>query len=348
MEMLELISRADRARCEESLLRALEGLEVPPELRAWRASLRELVLAGGKRIRPQLCLWMWRRAGGEGATLPAAVVDMACAWELFHAFLLIHDDLIDQADTRRDGPSLHRRIEAATGLPATTGRHLALVAGDLLFAAATRMVGELSAPLEVHRLLLRLFGRIAVTTGLGQALDIVWSHAGVDGSSQEDLLRQYQWKTAAYTFEGPMLSGAILAGATEGQCEPVARFAQALGQAYQLQNDLLDLSAPPQIGGDLVQGKRTVTLLRARQSLDGAGRQRLDALLRDLAGSNTDVLTKAREVREQLVAAGALTQTRELIGRLLEDARQAAEEAPPGLGRALAELLVSLEETYFR
>lgn len=358
----QLESHLDALLCRVLCADGAEGLSPLSE------SIRQYVLAGGKRVRPQLCMWAYRKARGDGEglvqvlqscrvkadgsdarALPASVLDLACAWELFHAFLLAHDDIIDEAGMRRDRPSLHRQLASLDGGCPKFGTGLGIVAGDLLFSAAIRLLHEIDLPPGPYREVLRLFSRIACTTGFGQAIDICQSHAPLDQVCEQTLLREYHWKTAAYTFEGPMLSGAILAGASHGAQDAISRYALALGQAYQLQNDLADLARPAHDGCDLIQGKRTVTLLRARAGMSQPARQDFDARLFALRSANGQAAALAERLRQELRATSALGDTEALIADFLRAARAAAgspslcEPMRAGLGQVLD----TLQARYF-
>ena len=291
---------------------------------------------------------------------PRPPLDAACGWELFHAFLLVHDDIIDAADTRRDRPSLHRELARLDGDSTVFGANLGIVAGDLLFAAAMRLWHGCDdapdLPLALYRRLLGVFSRVALETGIGQAADITQAHAPIAEIAERRVLAGYHAKTAAYTFEGPMLTGAILAGAGDGVVDRLRAFSTALGRAYQVQNDLIDLAAPATIGGDLAQQKRTLTLVRGRALCSDAQRPDFDADCRaagdDSGGAATiDArLAAAERLRRRLFDVGAVDATRGLVGDLLADARRAAtaNDLPPPLANGLAALLKTLELGYFR
>ncbi|MGH7177429.1 MAG: polyprenyl synthetase family protein [Tepidisphaeraceae bacterium] len=363
---MNLVTSEQLGQIESHLSRTLQRLLHAEGLSGMNRHIRDYVLCGGKRVRPQLCVWTFDRVQGSGFKAPAQVdasradpeprtlnpqplLDIACAWELFHAFLLAHDDIIDSADVRRDQPSLHRRLEELDGHSPKFGTNLGIVAGDLLFSAAMRLWHELDVPADVHRDLLRTFSRIACLTGFGQAIDICQSHAPIDRLDEGVLLREYHWKTAAYTFEGPMLSGAILAGSSEEARAAISRFALALGQAYQLQNDLLDLAAAPREGSDLVQGKRTVTLARARGAMTAQRRRDFDKRLEQLASGDGQSLALAESLRTELRETGAFEHTRELIDEFLETARDSARDRSlrGALSAGMGELLDSLTSVYF-
>ena len=349
--------------------------DAPAGVSPLRDAVSAYVLHGGKRLRPQLCVWTFRCAvggrewvvGGEEREAreenaarpsppttyslpPTPLLDLACAWELFHAFLLVHDDIIDGADRRRDRPSLHRHLQSLDSDCARFGVNLGIVAGDLLFGAAMRLWHEADLPPDQYRAALRLFSRIACTTGFGQAVDIVQGHVPLDEVREHTLLREYHWKTAAYTFEGPMLTAAILAGLGEGARAAISRFALALGQAYQLHNDVADLLAPAHEGCDLVQGKRTVTLIRARAAMAGPDRRSLDRRLDELGGvGGREGVRLAETLRRELISQGAAGRTRALVDEFLLTAAAAARDPalPPALATGLTGLLGTLRHGYF-
>src|SRR3954469_8628081 len=303
---LQLLSAPQISQIESHLKRLLARVLYAPGLAPLNHVIHSYVLAGGKRIRPQLCAWTYLNVRKtRPRTLPENLLDLAGAWELFHAFLLCHDDIIDGADRRREQASLHRQLSALDSNCPRFGMNLGIVAGDLLFSAAMRLWHELDLPAKVYREQLRLFSRIACTTGFGQAIDICQSHVPLDDVREETLLREYHWKTAAYTFEGPMLSGAIAAGADAKTQAAISKFALALGQAYQLQNDLLDLASPAHEGCDLMEGKRTITLIRARSAMTTSDRRAFDCKLSSIAIANGEAIGLCESLRLQLQDTGA-------------------------------------------
>lgn len=312
------------------------------------------VMSGGKRVRPQLAVWTYLMSGDLDAELSLdahapALLDMAAAWEMFHAFLLVHDDIIDGAETRRDQAALHRTLASLDSDSPVFGRNLAIVAGDLLYTASMRLVHDLDVDAETHRRLLKLFGRVSMQTGFGQAIDIVQSHLPMDLVEEETLLREYLLKTAVYTFEGPMLSGAILAGLDAAAQDAISRYALSLGQAYQLHNDLIDLCAPAHEGSDLVQGKRTVTIVRHRGGIDEAARSDLDGKLLTIAHANGHAIELAESLRQELLDADITGPTRKLIDELLDTSATAAADPslPPTLATGMTGLLGLLRTRYF-
>jgi geranylgeranyl diphosphate synthase type I len=281
---------------------------------------------------------------------PEAVLDVATAWEIFHAFLLIHDDIIDGSDHRRDHPSLHRQLQSLDSDSPRFGMNLGIVAGDLMYAATQRVLADLDIPADAYRKMHKLFAHVASLTGFGQAVDILQSHVPLESCDEETLLREYHWKTAAYTFEGPMLSGAILANVPDSAREAISRFALSLGQAYQLQNDLLDLSRPATEGCDIVEGKRTLTLLRARAGRGECERAAFDATISRIQNAPLSQAIELAEIlRQDLIAGDAIRQTTETIRSLIEDSAVAAEHRslPESLRLAMRSMLKALDRSYF-
>lgn len=343
---MQLVSQSQLDVLEAHLRTVLSRLLAAQDLYELNARIRAYVLAGGKRVRPQLCIWTCQRLSGKSSD---SLMDVACAWELFHAFLLIHDDIIDASDRRREQKSLHRQLESLDGNSPKFGMNLAIVAGDLLFSAAMRLLHELDTPAEVYRDLLRLFSRVACTTGFGQAIDICQSHVPLAEVSEQTILREYHWKTAAYTFEGPMLSGAILAGADPESQQAISKFALALGQAYQLQNDLIDLAGDVHGGCDIAQGKRTVTLAKARSAMDPIQRSEFDRRFDAIRSANGHQLTLADQLRRELRNSDAPKHTQKLVDEFLAAADHAADDPAlhEDLSSGLKSLLNSLRQNYF-
>jgi len=353
---VELLSAYQLEQIENHLQQLLARVLHADGLAKLNGMIRGYVLAGGKRVRPQLCVWTYERVMGVGCgdmtndpqtTTPNPLFDLACAWELFHAFLLVHDDIIDSAEVRREQSTLHIQLASLDSNCPRFGMNLGIVAGDLLFSAAMRVWHDLELPGDTYRDELRLFSRIATITGFGQAIDICQSHVPMDEVCHETLLREYHWKTAAYTFEGPMLSGAILAGASKEAQDAISRFALSLGQAYQMQNDLQDLLGPVHEGCDIAQGKRTPTLLRARLEMSDQSRKDFDDdLHRTSLAPSVDRIAR---LRDQIISTDAVHTTRQCITELLSSARYASEDQSleADLQVGMKQLLTTLQSRYF-
>ena len=224
-------------------------------------AMRYSLTAGGKRLRPVLTLEFCRLCGGDmAAALPAA-----CGVELLHTYSLIHDDLpcMDDDDLRRGKPSNHKVFGECT----------ALLAGDALQALAFEAV--LSAPLAPERVLRcgQILSHAAGHAGIcgGQQLDLEWEGRAL---SRGELMEIHLRKTSAL-IRAACLMGAAAAGGTPAQEEAARRYADALGLAFQIRDDMLDVIGDEAtfgkpIGSDKAEDKTTfVDLL----GLDGCGRE---------------------------------------------------------------------------
>lgn len=232
---------AVRGRVEDTLEAFLlacrdEMAAVEPQAGVMVDELRRLLAAGGKRVRPAFCYWGHRAAGGEDAE---PIVRAAASLELFHTFALIHDDVMDESRTRRSVASTHARFAAERGGPVLEaegyGRSVAILVGDLAAVLADRLL--LESGFSPERLLpaLRRYDRMRIEVAVGQLLDVSGPAAGESQAARVAAL-----KTGAYTVEGPLHIGAILAGGSIEILSALSRYAAPLGEAFQLRDDVLD------------------------------------------------------------------------------------------------------------
>jgi geranylgeranyl diphosphate synthase, type I len=330
---------AGEARAAEPFERALASLlsqrRSPPGIgEAW-AHLREFALRPGKRLRPKL-VEVGFHAGGARGPLPEGVVRFAAALELMHAFFLVHDDLADEADTRRGGPALHKLLGEGR-----LGEQLAIVGGDLLFVEAIdAMLGcGLPGALRAVREVLA----ICRDTAAGQYLDIAFTAEELGAVSCRQAKAAELLKTARYSFEAPLTAGALLAGAPLEVTEALREVARPLGLAFQLQDDLLPLRQGDAAGkpalADLACGKKTWLLLLAFRALDEVGRARLRACL-----ERPDEAALA-SVRRMVADCGALARVEREVARLCARARAAAGGPLLAPVAAPLEAVISLVES---
>ncbi len=261
----------------------------------------EFTLRGGKRTRPWLtCLAYTGLGGAETARAEIA----ACSIELMQTFLLIHDDVIDRSDRRRGAATVHRRFEASAG-DAHAGVSMAILAGDLACGLGAEAIRDAGFDAQRTARALALYHAVVIDECYGQATDT----AGVQTSAE--VLRVFHYKTTRYTIEGPLHTGAILAGAGDETLEGLSEFAEPLGAAFQLRDDILDLYGDPAttgkpVGTDVLEGKRTLLALdaiehapEAQAALDAGDVPRMQALVRE-----TGALARAElRVAEWLDAA---------------------------------------------
>ncbi|MEV0429930.1 polyprenyl synthetase family protein [Micromonospora sp. NPDC050495] len=296
---------------------------------AVHAELRRFVLAGGKRLRPLFCYWGWRGFGGPDST---PIVVAAAALELFHAFALIHDDILDRSERRRGRPTLHRifaELHTRSGWrgdPERYGRQAAVLCGDLCAAWSGQMFHGCGLDPERLRRGQAVLARMRTEVIAGEYLDVA---AAAGDGSLATALAVVRLKTARYTVTRPVQLGATLAGADDPTVAALAHFGDPLGDAFQLRDDLLGVFGDPAVTGksnldDLREGKPTVLLALAREAAGPAGRERLRRLVGDpgLDGAG------AAEVRRIVEASGARAAVERMIGVRAELARAALDRLP--------------------
>jgi geranylgeranyl diphosphate synthase type I len=252
---------AVRARVDPALLRFLgdrraELAAMDPSAAGLVEEIERLVRAGGKRIRPALCYWAFRAAGGADGE---PIVNVGVALELLHTSALVHDDVMDRTDERRGVPATHVRFaaEAPAGIDAGAfGVAAAILVGDLalvLSEHALRTSGFRGAALS---LAMGRFDRMRIEMATGQFLD-------VSGAADRD--RVAALKSGSYTAVGPVSIGAALAGADVAAEGVLGVFARLVGAAFQLRDDAMDGDAPAGSGAEV-----GALIDRAVGSLEGA------------------------------------------------------------------------------
>lgn len=318
-------------------------------------TLGDFLSAGGKRLRPILCV-LGYLAGG-GSRLDEPVVGVAASLEMFHAFALIHDDVMDASQTRRGRPTVHRALAAYyRGMAARRNARLrpelapgfgtagAILLGDFALSWSDAMLnGSGLAPGQLAAVR-RVVDAMRVEVMFGQWLDI-----STIGRPETDLagpLTVARYKTARYSFQRPLEVGATLAGADEDLLRQLESFAEPVGEAFQLRDDLLGVFGDPEVtgkpvGDDLRDGKRTPLLAIAFSRVDAEQRR----ILRRHVGDRRLDAAGLRQVRAVLSATGAVAE----VERLIEVRRRKALDVldgftgSPSAARALG--LIACEAT---
>jgi geranylgeranyl diphosphate synthase type II len=247
-----------------------------PRLERLEGAMRHSMLAGGKRVRPTLCMEVAWIFGAE----PSRVLPSAAAIELIHTYSLIHDDLpaMDDDDYRRGRPTAHKKF----------GEAMAILAGDAFFGEALTLItvhqqGTCEQILDVVR-------ELADSTGVngmvgGQIMDMDETGRG-DATDPETLYMIHKYKTGALIKSSARI-GAILAGATHDEQLAVSQYASELGLCFQIVDDVLNATSTREelgksAGSDAEQGKATFVgvfgLDGAKREADGAAKRALGAL----------------------------------------------------------------------
>lgn len=255
----------------------------------------------------------------------------AAALELFHAFALIHDDILDGSDRRRGEPSVHRLFadlharSSWRGDPEAYGRNTALLCGDLCAAWSDQMFHECGLSTEqVHRGY-GVFALMRTEVIAGEYLDLV---SGVGDGSVASALTVIRMKAARYTVTRPLQIGAALAGAGPELIAALGEFGDPLGDAFQLRDDVLGVFGDPAVTGksvldDLREGKPTVMMALARSEADRPQTLRL----RELFGNPALDAEGAAELRDIIEATGARERIEQMIRVRTEAALAALQNA---------------------
>jgi geranylgeranyl diphosphate synthase type I len=337
--------------------------DLPDDLSDLIGGVGRLMTQGGKRLRPALVYYTYRACGGRSE---AQVLPLALAVEFLHTYLLIHDDIMDHAEVRRGQPAAHARfrdLHRAGGLRGDAddfGRSVAILLGDLahtyaveLFTGVAVRPGAPASPAAPHWIELnRCFSVMCEEVIAGQYLEYLLAHrrhsSQPDSSSSDsnsasresELLRVLRLKSGRYTAERPIQLGALLAGASTELRAELSRYGTAVGEAFQLQDDLLGIFGDPAtvgkpVGDDLREGKFTLLIHHALVNGNAADRQRVTGAL-----GNPDLGSGAvAQVQEVLERTGARRAVTAMIAERLAEARHAlaklamltpaASKAPP-------------------
>lgn len=247
---------------------------------------------GGKRIRPALLL-MARELFADN---PSPALPTAAAIELFHNFTLMHDDIMDAAPLRRGHPTVHTKYDLNTGI----------LSGDAMLICAYQFLAKSGRP-ETVAALLDVFNRTALEVCEGQQMDVNFESR--HDVSIPEYLRMIELKTAVL-LGAALQMGGICADAPAADAEHLCQFGRLAGIAFQIQDDLLDTFGDPatfgkQVGGDILQNKKTLLVLKTLEIAPDADRKSLAKWLKTNAIDNPEEkITAVRDIflRNQIPA----------------------------------------------
>jgi geranylgeranyl diphosphate synthase type I len=304
------------------------------------AEIRRLVLTGGKRLRPAFCYWGFVGLGGDADD--PRVADAGAAFELMHAFALFHDDVMDDAGSRRGEVTTHtvyaakHRAEGWAGEARRFGEGMAILIGDLAFVYSDMLLAG-GGPAAW-----RIWNELRLELNAGQVLDMLGSVRGVRDVAQAERICRY--KSGKYTIERPLHLGAALAAPDRlDDVGPLlSAYGLPLGDAFQMRDDVMgafgDTAATGKpVGGDLREGKPTPLLARA---IAAAGPAQLDVLARVGRTELTDA--DVADIQQVIVDTGALADLEATIAERSAQAIAALAHIPLG-GNARAELAALAE-----
>jgi geranylgeranyl diphosphate synthase, type I len=282
-------------------------------------------LRGGKKARGGLVSLGYESAGGVNKEVP---IEAGAAVEILHSFLLIHDDWIDQDAVRRGKPTVHKQYEAIFKKQSWRGdgEHwaagMSIILGDTGCFLAQKILAQMPCDGELKAKALVSLSDYLVKTAYGENLDIAYDFD--PEKNYEDILKVKELKTAYYTVVMPLSLGAMLGGANEEKLKAIEEFGLPIGIAFQLRDDELGLFGDEETLGksnlsDLVEGKKTLLILKALEKLEGEDKDFLLSIW-GKREANKDEIKKAKEL---ILKSQALNYSQETSRNLVEQGKKA-------------------------
>jgi len=287
------------------LEKKLDDGKYSPKIKELIENIIEYNMRGGKRIRPLAIIFAYKCFKED----EKAVIDASIAIELMQAYLLIHDDIIDNADLRRGKPSMHK-IYSSSG--EEFGKSMAILAGNLCSHYVYDSILDSSFSDKEKIDAIKYIDWIAERENYGQALDIIPGFK----ISEEEVMKIYELKTATYTMQGPLYLGACLASASP---EKLQEYGKNIGIAFQIQDDIIGIFGKVEETGkpndsDIKEGKKTLLIVKA---FELAGEDEKKFLLDNYGKKNVSEaeMEKIREIIKNLGLDYCREKMNELIGK---------------------------------
>ncbi len=307
-------------------------------------NVRSMVLAGGKRLRPALMYQSYLGAGGQEKK---KMLKTSVSVELIHFFLLIHDDIMDRDDKRHGKDTIHfaydkiARKMFSQSDSAHFGNSMAIIIGDMVGALGNQVIyiSDFNPALVVKAL--HKLQDVVSCTVIGQAKDLFIQSRGK--ASEKEVLEMYEYKTAKYTFEGPLHLGAILGGADKNTLAGITKFSIPLGIAFQIRDDILGLFGSEKkigkpVGSDIKEGKQTILLVKAREKSNKEQKK----ILENILGKKDISAEEIRTFQKIISETGALDYAQNLMAKLIAKSKKEMEKT--GLNSQSKEFLLALAD----
>jgi geranylgeranyl diphosphate synthase type I len=307
-------------------------------------SIRDLTLAGGKRVRAGFMYWGYKAAGGKEIE---KIIEASMSIELTHIFLLIHDDIIDRDDFRHGVETIHKKYERLARRfykktdPKHFGDSMAIVTGDMAAAYGNDVIfNSRFAPEQKQKALSKL-QEIVANTVSGEILDVVLEAKG--RATEKEILEVHRNKTAKYTVEGPLHLGALLAGADEKTLRILSDYAIPVGIAFQIQDDILGafgdekkLGKP--VCSDLREGKQTLLIAKVLEF----GNKEERKIIGDLLGKKDISEKEIVLFRNTVKNSGSLEYSQNLARKYVEQGKKAVMKSD--FGKEVNEFLTGIAD----
>ena len=302
-----------------------KGYEGFPEV-LYKPAL-QIMKMKAKRIRPVLLLTACEAFGGD----ITEALDTACAIETYHNFTLVHDDIIDEADIRRNEATVHKAF----------GINKAILTGDAMLLHAIRLLNK--APRDKHFALLTAFDKVAAEVIEGEQYDVDFED--IPEVSLDEYLNMIRLKTSVL-LAAALHMGAILGDATPEDRKNIYDFGEKLGLAFQIKDDYLDTfgnqkTFGKRIGGDILQNKKTYLLCLSLTKADEAQRQEIFTLFDEK--NEEKKISAMKSVYEQL---NVHKETFAIMEKFYDKALESLGAL--SIGRGKAERLYTLAESIYK
>ncbi|HYF04402.1 MAG TPA: polyprenyl synthetase family protein [Patescibacteria group bacterium] len=304
----------------------LKEIASPQKPASMYEPFRYLLDGGGKRVRPLLVMMSTLACGGT----PGLSLNAAAAMEILHNFTLVHDDIMDQSPLRRGRETVYKKWNEST----------AILLGDMMIGIAYRLLDKYN-----HH---KNFGAImsSFTRGLievceGQAYDLDFRH--IENITMQDYILMIEKKTAML-LEMSAEIGAQIAGASHKDCMALKTFARSMGIAFQIQDDLLDMTATGTdfgkvVGQDIVEGKKTYLIVRA---LEKATEPQDKALLKEFCIKGGLPQSHIVTMQDIFTRTGVYDDARAEVTRYTQEADSTLMQMPQNDGRDMLEQLLKM------
>ncbi len=295
----------------------LRASQINPQAELSLQEISRLTMAPAKRIRPALVYFGYLAAGGKE---PEKTFELGFALELLHSFALIHDDIIDEAVTRRGQPTVE--ISYTDGfVQHPKSKHYGLTGAILAGDYAFMLCQEIFALQNYSQQLKKGFFEMQFELIAGQIDDCLGvGQADWDNLEEERILNMLKTKSGNYTIQKPLLLGAVLANADQLQIDILQEIGEKLGLVFQIVDDILGVFGDEQVtgkstSGDILEGKRTLLMARTFQCCDELEKQQFKQIVGN-PKSTADEITWVKDLVEK---KGVLVQLHNYCQELVTD-----------------------------
>ncbi len=328
-----------------------DKVEQVASLGAWHkqyySNIREYIMRGGKRLRPVLVILGYKAIKGD--SVPENLYTAALSVEILHNGSLLHDDLIDHDETRRGGKTFHATYRDLyfdrtknENASFDHGMTMAILGGDSLINLGASAITAANLDSDISSLCHHLYEFAFQHLVDGVLLEM--NMINDETATSETYLKMVRMKTAVL-FDRSLMMGAAAARATESQLKALEEFGIKVGQAFQVQDDILgSFGAEEKLGksvsGDIREGKKTMLVFEAYARVDDRQRKELDHLLGKPGITDQEI----ERVRELFRRTGALESTQNKMTQLLLAGQKALDKAEPPLNTKYKEFLIGLSD----